>query len=236
LATYKRPDDAYDLIRRLGGVDLTLEERAVLLGQYAYADKDGTNSRASEDSLAEYLAISVRTLRRHRKTLQTKGWLVLRGRGRNTGGSPRASTFEVVIPTHQEPVSRRPRKRPANPTGRNQWTTRGQICPAAQEVTSGQNPWAQEDKFDHLPKGPKIDDDNPSNQSEWVTTREAAPGAARVQHSCGNEAKSGEDIGAPLGRHVKRSDFVSELCPDCGCNTRDPWESHTRMCSHYANV
>ena len=97
---YKRPNNAYDLMKRLRMSDLSLKERAVLLAQYSYGDVDGTSSYVSEKTLAEDLRIGVSTLRRHRSTLREAGWLVLRQRGVNvgSGGESRASTYEVVIP------------------------------------------------------------------------------------------------------------------------------------------
>jgi hypothetical protein len=206
VATYKRPKDAYDLMRRLDGVDLSLECRSVLMAQYHYGDKDGTHSRASEDTIAAYLHTHVRTLRRHRKTLLAAGWLVERQRGRNTGGAPRASTYEIVIPTHQEaPSQRAPKKTPTNPSGRNQWSkpsSGGQICPPAQEDTSRHFPSAQEDKSGHLPKGPKIDVGNTSNhrppeqEDPWGATP-AQPQATAAKGS-DIDGFGLQDLGAPL--------------------------------------
>lgn len=99
MATPNRPKNCYDLMKRLRGADLTLAQRAVLLAQYSYADRDGTNSYASEETLAEDLGIGVRMVRRHRQALRDSGWLVLRRRGRNVvGGDATASVYEVTIP------------------------------------------------------------------------------------------------------------------------------------------
>jgi hypothetical protein len=104
LATYKRPTDGYDLLRRMDGVDLTLAERAVLLAQYKFADRDGTNSRPNLETLATYLSVSERTVRVHRTALRDKGWLIEKRRGRNVGRSnlKSASVYEVVIPTGRD--------------------------------------------------------------------------------------------------------------------------------------
>lgn len=101
MATYKRPNDVYDLLRRLDGVDLSLAQRAVLLAQYKYADRDGTNSRPSVETLAAYLSVSERTVQEHRTALRNKGWLIEKRRGRNVGRSnvKTTSVYEVVIPT-----------------------------------------------------------------------------------------------------------------------------------------
>jgi hypothetical protein len=88
-------------MKRMRGSDLNLKERAVLIAQYSYADRDGTNSYVSETTLAKDLGIGVSTLREHRRVLRDeKGWLVRRHRGVNigSGGDSRASTYEVVIP------------------------------------------------------------------------------------------------------------------------------------------
>ena len=87
-------------MKRLRISGLTPVLRGVLLAQYSYADRDGTNSRPSEKTLAEDLGISDSMLRRHRKALRAAGWLIERERGVNmgSGGASRASKYEVVIP------------------------------------------------------------------------------------------------------------------------------------------
>lgn len=101
MATYKRPKDCYDLMKRMRGEGLTPAQRGVLLAQYSYADVDGKHSRPSEKTLAKDLGLSERQVRNHRAALRDKGWLIEKERGVNvgSGGESRASTYEVVIPT-----------------------------------------------------------------------------------------------------------------------------------------
>lgn len=164
MATYKRPDGAYDLMTRLDGADLSLTERAVLLAQYKFGDKDGTNSYVGEERLAEYLNTSDRTVRRTRKSLRDKGWLVERERGHNLGDKPVPSLYWVVIPTPVPIAATQKPKRVPNPTGRNQHTkASGQICPEAPKQlpdNSTGNPSELQDKINHLPVYRSIDDEN----------------------------------------------------------------------------
>jgi len=100
VAERKRPKDVYDLLRRMAGADLTLQERAVLIAQYSHADKDGQNSYPSLETLASDLGVTARYVSKIRASLVAKGWLVETRRGRNVGSGPdRSSRFDIVIPT-----------------------------------------------------------------------------------------------------------------------------------------
>lgn len=185
MATYKRPTDIYELLRTLRRTNLTPTERAVLLTQYSYADKDGTNSRPSEETLAEDLAVSDRTIRTARKSLKSKGWLVEVQRGRNRGAMMSASVYEIVIPTHQEPVGPKPKRKAPNPLGNNQYHRRqrptGSVLPAVQPEDSNQKPSSQPEAANHLPTGPKTAVERASVQRKVVEPEYHDPWGAAPQ-------------------------------------------------------
>lgn len=136
----------------------------MLLGQYKFGDKDGTNSWVGEDTLAQYLNTSERTVRRTRMSLRNKGWLVERERGHNLGDKPVPSLYWVVIPTPVPIAATRKPKRVPNPKGRNQHTkASGQICPEAPKQLPDNltgNPSELQDRINHLPVYRSIDDEN----------------------------------------------------------------------------
>jgi hypothetical protein len=241
----------------LDGADLTLAERAVLWGQYKYADKNGTQSRVSEETLGRYLSVDARTVRRHRKALRAKGWLVEKYRGRNTGTDNEASTYEVVIPSGPSTAEPKPKRVP-NPTGRNQHTkgATGQIRPVGLEDTLTKNPRFQEDRINHLPTIPKIDP-NGSNlledvkqdakQDPWVVTngtqvQPGSPGGDRemarlkegqpLESSTSTaDSESVEPVGIPLVASRERSERNSETArPDLIINTSNRAQYFCRDC------
>jgi hypothetical protein len=157
LNTHKRPKDIFDLLDRMAGADLSLPERAVMIQQYKYADRDGTNSYVSEARLAEDLHTTDKTVRNHRAKLRTKGWLIERKRGHNRSDGDRSSVYDVVIPQGR-PVTSPPKRKPNNRHGWNGYRKNpsSNSEPKLQEGSSSK-PSSREEEFFHLPTGPRSD-------------------------------------------------------------------------------
>lgn len=146
MADFKRARDIFDLLDHMAGADLSLPERAVLVQQYKYADKDGRTSYVSEKRLADDLFTTDKNIRNHRRKLRIKGWLIERERGKNTRDGDRASVYDVVIPLFQKPATRA-RRKANNASGWNQHR-KNPSCNSQEDLTS--NPSSREEEFFHL--------------------------------------------------------------------------------------
>ncbi|NOQ56872.1 hypothetical protein [Mycolicibacterium fortuitum] len=109
------------LLDAMDGSDLTSNERSVLMAQFKFGDHaNGRDSFASEQRIAEYAGISIATVRRARKALRTKKWLVEKERGHAITGQKMAPIYWVTIPEFRPPTPK-PKRAARNPAGRNQW-------------------------------------------------------------------------------------------------------------------
>ena len=236
MATYKRPKDAYDLLKRLRNSGLNAAERGVLLAQYSYGDKNGTSSFVSEERLAKDLAMSTSAVRRHRKKLREAGWLVEIDRGHNVGKSAQPSEYEIVVPTDRPVPVEKPKRAPTNPHGYNgrKRPPTGQVQPVDLPVTSNQNPSELPVKNNHLHVVPKIDVEDTSNLSGGVGSSGSPTEAerAQVQTSSGLTPSEGTcpGCGHPEGgSHYGHCPQVAAIRSWAGAGypSEDPWSQPT---------
>lgn len=227
------------------GADLTLNERAVLMAQFRFADfASGRNSFVSEDRLAEFLQTSTATIRRSRRELRRKGWLIERKRGRNTGNNDTASIYEVVIPAAQSAPVNKPKRRANNPDGFNRHKRRQEVArDPEQEVKLTSNPSSQEVTGDHL-SGSTSPSDIGSEATNVASSEVSADGVAGLGNDCD-----------PVDRMQNvppncLNELANRLCRECQCiedqephdpycsrnscpGCRDPWgDGHYADCPH----
>lgn len=224
------------LLEALDGSDLTLAERGVLLAQFRFADhSNGRNSFVGENRLAEYLNTSVATVRRSRRALRTKGWLIERKRGRHGSDKDFASIYEVVIPAVQSVAAQKPKRRARNPHGLNQYTAQEVTRDLCQEVKQTSNPSSQEVTRDHpsrftnpCPTGDGYED-SITEATQGMASREVSDD--EVVGLSGNPKASTSLTTEPLdSRTGAPKKLPPGVCINCGCDENDPWGAHAPDC------
>jgi len=208
----KPPPFFIQLLNALDGSDLSVNARAVLVAQFKFATHaTGRDSRPSEARLMEFLGpdMSQSRLRRARKELRDKGWLIERKRGHNGKTEDSASMYDVVIPPARVPARPKPKRATNNPGGYNGRKKKFEVTGDLKlEVKSSSFPSKFEVTGDHLPGEPlrgSKDHSLMNEEQELVSTEESprVPGLSSGSADADREGAGDSVAGVKrMARHL----------------------------------
>lgn len=229
MAPSKPPPYFIQLLNALDGADLSANARNVLMAQFKFGTHaNGRDSKVGEARLVAYLQTSPATLRRGRKELREKGWLIERKRGHNGRDEDVPSHYDIAIPPPTAPAPKTSRA-PRNREGFNKYKRKPEVTGDTRiEVKQTSIPSKSEVTGDHLSGLPKHGSEEPMhNEDEEQRHSSIAVETGRPDGESGS-AFADRDVGAsgdePLasGPHVAGTDRGS--APVSKANQKpDPW-------------
>jgi len=212
------------------------------MAQFKFGDhSNGRDSFVSEQRVAEYTGVSIATVRRARKALRDKKWLIEKERGHAITGQKMAPVYWVTIPQFRPPAPK-PKRAPRNRTGRNQWAkpeVTGDLLPEVKQTKKTSTPEVTGDHPSGLPfRGsnepseyvggnswePRVSSGSPDGDREVGRLQETladARGYPQVEH---------DDYwtSSPSGEEVDESPDAMAGRTEQGSAQADPWDSPSR--------